>query len=131
MKIYRSSIRERSKEKKMILPDMNNKERPAPHVFRFIAAVVAATIFVFVGMTADAAIKQKVFAAPEDAVKAVMTAARNNDDKGLIAIFGPSAKDLIFSGDPVADKQRRELLLSKYDEKNGLVPENGNMVFVI
>lgn len=110
---------------------MNNKERPAPHVFRFIAAVVAATIFVFAGMTADAAIKQKVFAAPEDAVKAVMTAARNDDDKGLIAIFGPSAKDLIFSGDPVADKQRRERLLKAYDEKNSLVPEKGTIVLVI
>jgi len=115
----------------MILPKMNNKERSAPHIFRFIAAAVVATVFIFGGMTADAAVKQKVFATPEDAVKAVMTAARNNDDKELIAIFGQSAKDLIFSGDAVADKQRRELLLKTYDEKNGLVPENGNMVFVL
>jgi hypothetical protein len=115
----------------MILPEINNKGRSAPQAFRFIAAAVVAAIFIFAGVTADAALKQKVFATPEDAVKAVMTAARNNDDKGLIAIFGQSSKDLIFSGDAVADKERREKLLSAYDEKNGLVPKNGDMVFVI
>ena len=115
----------------MIIPEMNYKERSAPHVFRFIAVAVVATILIFAGVTADAALKQKVFATPEDAVKAVITAARNNDDKELIAIFGKSAKDLIFSGDAVEDKQRRELLLKTYDEKNSIVPQNGNMILVI
>jgi len=59
-----------------------------------------------------------------------MNAARSNDDKELIAIFGPSAKDLISSGDPYADKQRRELLLrNTMKERSG--PGKGNMVFVI
>lgn len=115
----------------MILPEMNNRERSALGLFQFLASAVVAAVLIFEGITADGAVKQKVFATPEDAVKAVVTAAKNNDDKELIAIFGPSAKDLIFSGDAVADKQRRELLLSKYDEKNGLVEEKGNMVFVI
>jgi len=115
----------------MILPEINNKERSALYVLRFLAAAVVVMGLTFAGMAVEAAAKQKGFATPEEAVKAVMTAARNNNDKELIAIFGPSAKDLIFSGDPVADKQRRELLLSKYDEKNGLVQEKGNMVFVI
>jgi hypothetical protein len=64
-------------------------------------------------------------------VKTVVTAARNNDDKELIVIFGQSAKDLIFSGDAVADKQRRERFLKAYDEKNSLVSEKGGMVVVI
>jgi len=115
----------------MALPEMNNKERSALDLFRVLAAGIVVMILTFAGIAADAAVKQKGFASPEEAVKAVMTAARNNNDKELIAIFGQSAKDLIFSGDPVADKQRRELLLRKYDEKNGLVQEKGNMVFVI
>jgi len=116
----------------MILPEMNNKERSALYLVRFLAAAVVVVIgLTFAGMAAGAVTKQKSFATPEDAVKAVITAARNNNDKELIAIFGPSAKDLIFSGDAVADKQRRELLLRKYDEKNSLVQEKGNMVLVI
>ena len=115
----------------MILPEINNKKCSALYVSGFLAALVVVMVMTFAGMTADAAVKQKGFATPEEAVKAVMTAAKNNDDKELIAIFGPSAKDLLFSGDPVADKERREELLRKYDEKNGLVEEKGSMVFVI
>jgi hypothetical protein len=132
MKIYRSSTRERSKEKKMILLEMNYKERSLLYSFRFLAAAVLVVMgLTFAGMAAGATGKQKVFATPEEAVKAAITAARNNDDKELIAIFGPSAKDLIFSGDPVADKQRREKFLKLYDEKNSLVSEKGGMVIVI
>ena len=47
-----------------------------------------------------------------------MAAARSNNDKEMLAIFGASAKDLLFSGDPVADKQRRGQVLAAYDEKN-------------
>ena len=115
----------------MILPEMNNKERSPLYLFRFLATVVVVMGLTFAGIAAGAAAKQKGFATPEEAVKAVITAMRNNNDKELIAVFGPSAKDLIFSGDPVADKQRRELLLRKYDEKNSLVPEKGAMVIVI
>ena len=115
----------------MIYPEMNNRVHTALYASRLIAALLVVIVLTFAGMTADAAVKQKGFATPEEAVKAVVTAAKNNDDKELIAIFGPSAKDLIFSGDAVADKERREMLLKKYDEKNGLVEEKGNMVFVI
>jgi len=115
----------------MIIPESNNKESSVLQISRILAALGVVLVLTFAGMTADAAVKQKGFATPEEAVKAVIAAAKNNDDKELIAIFGPSAKDLIFSGDPVADKERREMLLKKYDEKNGLVQEKGNMVFVI
>jgi len=57
--------------------------------------------------------------------------ARNNNDKELLAIFGPDGKDLIFSGDKVSDKQRREKFLAEYDEQNKLVPEGDSMILVI
>jgi hypothetical protein len=96
-----------------------------------IALAVLLTGGIAFGKAAPAAQKQKTFASPEEAVKAAVTAARNNDDKELVAIFGPSAKDLLFSGDAIADKQRREQFFRLYDEKNGIVPEKGNMVFVV
>ena len=55
----------------------------------------------------SAAVQQKTFASPEEAVKAAIAAARSNNDKEMLAIFGAQAKDILFSGDPVADKQRR------------------------
>jgi hypothetical protein len=97
----------------------------------FIAALVLLFVSIAFGGASKATQKQKTFSSPEDAVKSVVAAARTNDDRALHAIFGPSARDLIFSGDSAADKQRRERFLKAYDEKNSLVPEGDNMIIVI
>ncbi|HYA02281.1 MAG TPA: DUF2950 domain-containing protein, partial [Syntrophobacteria bacterium] len=67
-----------------------------------------------------AAPKQKGFASAEDAVKALIDALKSNDTKALSALFGPDSRDLVFSGDPVADKARRERFVSLYEQKNRL-----------
>jgi type II secretory pathway pseudopilin PulG len=90
----------------------------------FLSVVVTARSF---GATAQ----QKSFASAEEAVKAAIAAARANNDKDLLAIFGASAKDLLSSGDPVADKQRREAFIKAYDEKNQLMANGSNMIVVI
>jgi hypothetical protein len=78
-----------------------------------------------------AAVQQKTFPSADAAVKATVAAAKSNDDKELLAIFGPHAKELISSGDPVADKQRRARFLKAYDEKNSLVSEGENTILVV
>ena len=80
---------------------------------------------------AAAAAQQKSFSSPEEAVKATVQAARDNSDKEMIAIFGPSAKDIIFSGDPVADKERRAKFIQAYDEKNSLATQGEERILVI
>ena len=65
--------------------------------------------------------KQKTFATPEEAVKSAVAATKNNDDKEFLAIFGAQAKDLLSSGDPVADNERRAHFLAAYNQKNRLV----------
>lgn len=96
-----------------------------------IGVAVAAVITLAIGSTSFAAVKQKSFASAEEAVKALITAARNNDDSEIMAIFGADGKDLIFSGDEVADKQRREKFISDYDEQHKLIPEDDSMILVI
>ena len=58
----------------------------------------------------------EAFASPENAGQAIYAAARAGDSNVLLAIFGPEAKDLIFSGDPVQDKAGLDLFASRYDE---------------
>jgi hypothetical protein len=65
-------------------------------------------------------VKQRTFATPEEAVKAFVEALKSNDVKALEAILGPGSRDLVSSGDPVADKAVRERFLSRYGEKNRL-----------
>jgi hypothetical protein len=75
--------------------------------------------------------RQRTFASPEDAAQVLVTAARNNDSEGLVAIFGPEGRELIYSGDAVADGQGISRFLEAYDEKNSLVPDGEAVILVI
>ena len=94
------------------------------------AAVLMTLGFSAISIAATAA-KQKSFPSAEAAVKAAVAAAKANDDKELLAIFGAQAKDLLSSGDAVADKQRRAQFLAAYDEKNRLATEGENTILII
>ena len=65
-------------------------------------------------------IKQKSFASPEEAVKALVEALRVNDRNELLAIFGPEGKEVISSGDEDMDRVGREQFLKRYEEMNKL-----------
>ncbi len=71
-------------------------------------------------------IRQKSFASPEEAVKALVVAVRADDKKEIFAVLGPGGKELISSGDEVADKAGREKFLKAYDEMNKLEKESAN-----
>lgn len=105
----------------MMLPGMRN----------LFTAAVLVLLMAITGMTAEAASKQKSFATPEDAVKAFIAALKADNDKEIMAIFGEGSKDLMYSGDPVSDKERRKKGIEAFDKKNSLVKEGEKMVLVI
>jgi hypothetical protein len=96
----------------------------------FGATVIVAFVYCQHSFAATPA-KQISFASPEEAVKAAVAAAKRDDNKELISIFGPGAKDLISSGDAVADKQRRERFLAAYNEKNRIAQEGEHSVVMV
>jgi len=128
MSIAKVPIMKQMKEEGMILPGIQVRQISALHAFSIAVAMVV--MMTFAG-NSFAAVKQKSFASAEEAVKALVTAAKNNDDKELSAIFGPHAKDLLSSGDTVADRQRRENFLAKYDEQNKLLREGNSALLII
>jgi len=62
----------------------------------------------------------KAFTSPEEAVKALVDACKRNDTEGLLAIFGPEGKDIVSSGDEVADKAQQARFVENYEAKNRL-----------
>lgn len=98
--------------------------RLALHAAVVVAVVGAATFSV-------ALAQQKSFSSAEEAVEAAMTAARNNNEKDMLAIFGAQAKELLFSSDAVADKQRREEFLAAYAESHRLVAEGQDTILLV
>ena len=100
------------------------------HVRLAMSAALMLT-FAYSGMSYAAAAPQKSFSSADEAVKAAVAAARSNNDKELLTIFGAQAKELLFSGDPVADKQRRNQFIAAYDEKNRLATEGESATLIV
>jgi hypothetical protein len=66
---------------------------------------------------------QKTFPSPEDASNAFVTAAQNNDEKAMLAILGPDAKQIVSSGDETEDARNRANFVEKYQQMHRLVKE--------
>ena len=66
---------------------------------------------------------QKTFSSPEEASKALVTAAQSNDEKVLLDILGPDGKQVISSGDEIEDADGRATFVQKYQEVHRLVNE--------
>ena len=59
---------------------------------------------------------RRVFPAPEAAVERMVAHLRRDDVEALQRLLGPTAGDVIDSGDPVADREGRRRFLELYDE---------------
>jgi hypothetical protein len=70
---------------------------------------------------------QKTFASAGDACQALVAALTADDEESLKGILGPGSGDLISSGDPVEDKQRRQQFLEKYQQMHRLKTEPDGM----
>jgi len=105
---------------------LHSKDRKGRLVL--LACVIAVAILFF-GASSDslaAGTSQKRFSSPEEAVKSLVAAVRANDEKEIFAILGPGSKELISSGDEVADMAGRERFLNAYDQMNTLEPKSAN-----
>jgi hypothetical protein len=56
------------------------------------------------------------YASPEDAGKALMEAARSDNQPTMLVIFGPESKDLLYSGDNAEDKAALAGFVQAYDK---------------
>jgi len=66
---------------------------------------------------------QKTFASPEEASKALYSAAKSNDEKAMLDLLGPDGKAIISSGDEAEDAQSRSEFATRYKEMSRLVKE--------
>ncbi|MFH1703127.1 MAG: DUF2950 domain-containing protein [Nitrospirota bacterium] len=93
-----------------------------------LVCLVAAAMFLLGTAPASqaAGMPQKSFSSPEEAVKSLVAAVRANDIKEMLAILGPGSRELISSGDDVADRAGREKFLKAYDQMNTLQQESAD-----
>jgi hypothetical protein len=80
----------------------------------FITIIIAVIALSLTVSAQDA--KQEKFKSPEDAFGALIKAAKTNDTVELLAIFGPQGKDIISSGDVIADGNARKRFVDSAEE---------------
>ena len=56
----------------------------------------------------------KVFASPDEAGNALLEAAKSGDQSTVLSIFGPEAKEVVYSGDATQDKNARDEFVAEY-----------------
>lgn len=99
--------------------------------FKRCGALLMAAAFIALvlsGPSLAATVKQRTFASPEEAVKALVEALKSKDAKALEAIFGPGSKDLVSSGDPVADSAEYERTVNHLEQKTRLEQSAGKVI---
>lgn len=87
-----------------------------------IAAVTAVVLAMTFGATYNANAQQK-FKTPDDAVSALVAAVRADNVRDMVRILGAGGRDIVISGDEVADQKTRAAFLIAYDLKHQIVKD--------
>ena len=104
-------------------------ENRAGHVWKLAAIAILLAGSFAAGARAQQK-GQKTFATPAEASQALFAAAKSNDEKALLELFGPNGKEIVNSGDSAADEQSRAHFAQRYEEMHRLVWEPDGTVAV-
>jgi hypothetical protein len=92
----------------------------------FFCSVAVATLIIVLSVPLQgyaAQARERFFASPEEAVKALVDALKADNMGELKAIFGPAGKEVLSSGDATEDRAGRERFLKAYETKNALIQD--------
>jgi len=107
-----------------------NTHSSASHQARSAARRVLWAAALLAGMM-SAADAQQSFKSADEAMNAIVGAAKAGDRKAVLAILGKDANDLVSSGDPVDDAASRQRFLTAYDEKHAIEMDGDNKAIMI
>jgi hypothetical protein len=108
------------------------KNAPRSDGYRYIGAISLLACCLLLASTVIAATPsgQQVFPSAAAAAKALVGAARIDDMSALSSILGGDAKEVLSSGDPVADNNARDNFVAKYDQMQRLAYDDRGRVIM-
>jgi hypothetical protein len=101
---------------------MNHRLHRTPASIGHLAAAFAAA-FIWIGGALAASSSNNApgtFGSPDEAVQALVDAAKTGDVDAIVRIFGPGSQDWILSGDAVQDAQARQRLVTAFEQKSAI-----------
>jgi Protein of unknown function (DUF2950) len=96
-----------------------------------LARLASLTAAVFAFAIASVANAQQSFKTAEEAVDALVSAARTGDRKGVLTVLGRDGADIVSSGDAIADASARTRVIDAYDAKHQVVMEGTDKAVLI
>lgn len=90
---------------------------------QFLSVALALASLAIVTFAAHA---QQKFKTPEEAVTALVAAVRADNIRDMIMVLGPQGRDIVISGDDVADQTARAAFLIAYDLKHQVVKQGAD-----
>ena len=72
----------------------------------------------------------KTFPSPQAAAEALLGAVTNEDAEAAMSILGPEGKEIVFSGDPTADRDTRKMFVEAAKQQTILAPLSETVVFL-
>jgi hypothetical protein len=74
---------------------------------------------------------QERFKTTEDAVTALVDAAKAEDKNELLKVLGPKGQQIVSSGDPVADRNARDKFVAAYDNKHNITQDGDDTATLV
>jgi hypothetical protein len=93
---------------------------------RFGVLILGSALFCFAPANA-----QERFKSAEDAVTAFVDAAKSKNKKAILAVLGSKGRQVISSGDVVADQAVRDKFIAAYDAKHSLEEEKDKATLIV
>ena len=98
--------------------------------FVALLASLATAVFFCCAIT-SAAVAQQDYTTPQNAVEALVAAARSGDQKALLVVLGRHGEDIISSGDKVADDAARARFVASYDAKHQITMQGDRKAILV
>ncbi len=106
--------------------------------FWILKRLLGAGVFalVLVGLSGWAVAQEKrgmgeTFDSPDKAVEALVSAVKKDDVQALIYVFGSDGKDILASGDKVADQSDRTRFIEMFKERHGFEEDGPEKVVLV
>ena len=104
----------RRREQAMVQAINDNRRRRAASPTIGLLAVILILVLGRAWSASAQAAGQKTFSSAAEASDALAAAVQSHDQAAMLSILGPSGRDLISSGDPVADKNNEDTFAAQY-----------------
>lgn len=82
-------------------------------------------------IAATSAFAQERYKTPDEAVAALIAAAKSADRPALMRVLGPGSAEIVSSGDDVSDASGRKRVLDAYDTKHQVVAEGADKAMLV